>query len=298
MKRRTDSSGTDTSQTSGSTKSTDSSSTDDADRPTLRKRSDAQRQAARKAHDSSSVGSVGNLNDDPDRPTLHRGKPAGALGEDDLPALIGLPPNLQQRVAVSDAANRPQHDFARAWADDAERTSVQQKLQELARTKLAAYDATSAATAKQAATQASATAAKSSPRTAAAKRKSSAKAAAPAPAQLKDEVLKGYTLSYGGDPTYFYSATSTGPDGAARYVSVVAQQEPMNGELKVALASVTDEKHLDRTPQLRLVDVVDVEASNRASLLMELRAQSSRQFALYRVIGAQAQQTFLSGTTE
>ena len=31
---------------------------------------------------------------------------------------------------------------------------------------------------------------------------------------------------------------------------------------------------------------------------MELRAQHSRQFALYRVIGAQAQQTFLGGTTE
>ena len=82
-----------------------------------------------------------------------------------------------------------------------------------------------------------------------------------------------------------------------RFVSVVAQQEEI-GELRAALTTVTDERHLDRTPQLRLVDAVDVEASNRASLLMELRAQKSRQFALYRVIGAEAQQTFLSGITE
>jgi hypothetical protein len=49
---------------------------------------------------------------------------------------------------------------------------------------------------------------------------------------------------------------------------------------------------------MRLVDVVDAEASNRASLLFELRAQNSRQFALYRVIGAQAAQTFLTGSTQ
>jgi hypothetical protein len=64
------------------------------------------------------------------------------------------------------------------------------------------------------------------------------------------------------------------------------------------MKSVTDAAHLDRTPRMRLVDAVDAEASNRASLLFELRAQNSRQFALYRVIGARADQTFLTGTTE
>ena len=67
------------------------------------------------------------------------------------------------------------------------------------------------------------------------------------------------------------------------------------GELKIALASVTDAAHLDRTPWMRLVDVVDVEASNRASLLFELRGQSSRQFALYRVIAAKSEQIFPEG---
>jgi hypothetical protein len=72
----------------------------------------------------------------------------------------------------------------------------------------------------------------------------------------------------------------------------------MQGEPEIALKNVTDATHLDRTPRMRLVDVVDAEASNRASLLFELRAQNSRQFALYRVIGGQATQTFITGSTQ
>ncbi len=41
----------------------------------------------------------------------------------------------------------------------------------------------------------------------------------------------------------------------------------------------TDAAHLDRTPRMQFVDVVDAEASNRASLLFELRGQNARQFA-------------------
>jgi hypothetical protein len=75
-------------------------------------------------------------------------------------------------------------------------------------------------------------------------------------------------------------------------------QVNMQGEPEIAMKSVTDAAHLDRAARMKLVDVVDAEASNRASLLFELREQSSRQFALYRVIGARADQTFLTGTTQ
>jgi hypothetical protein len=121
-----------------------------------------------------------------------------------------------------------------------------------------------------------------------------AKAAKPAPVTLADEVLKGYTLSYGGAPTYVYMAHTVETGSVMRYVTIVAQDDGM-GQLKVALASVTDAAHLDRTPWMRLVDVVDVEASNRASLLFELRGKSSRQFALYRVIAAKPEQIFATG---
>ena len=81
------------------------------------------------------------------------------------------------------------------------------------------------------------------------------------------------------------------------FVTVVAQADVM-GELKPAITNVTDAAHMDRTPRMRLVDVVDAEASNRASLLFELRGAKSRQFGLYRVIGSKADQTFVTGSTE
>jgi hypothetical protein len=82
-----------------------------------------------------------------------------------------------------------------------------------------------------------------------------------------------------------------------RYVTIVAQADGL-GELKPAIQNVTDAAHLDRTPRMRFVDVVDAEASNRASLLFELRGQNSRQFGLYRVIAAHSEQIFLTGTTQ
>ena len=117
------------------------------------------------------------------------------------------------------------------------------------------------------------------------------------PVALMDEELKAYTLSYGGAATYVYTAHTAGTGAALRYVTVVAQADGL-GELKPAIQNVTDAAHLDRTPRMRFVDVVDVEASNRASLLFELRGQSSRQFGLYRVIAAHSEQIFLTGTTQ
>jgi hypothetical protein len=63
------------------------------------------------------------------------------------------------------------------------------------------------------------------------------------------------------------------------------------------MRSVTDATHLDRTPRYRLIDAVDADGSNRASLLMELRAQHTRQFALYRLLGNKPDQVFVSGST-
>jgi hypothetical protein len=113
---------------------------------------------------------------------------------------------------------------------------------------------------------------------------------------LLEEQLTGYSLSYGGAATFVYHAHTGGLGPTLRFVTLVAQVN-MQAEPEIALKNVTDAAHLDRTPRMRLVDAVDAEASNRASLLFELRAQNSRQFALYRVIGGQATQTFLTGST-
>jgi hypothetical protein len=321
------------------------------------------------------------LNNDPDRPTLHHGKPEGSMDASDLPSLNGIPGDMRQMVAVSDAANRPTHIFTRAWTDAAERAQVLAKMQAFARAQLATYktppggstvvtsvastkssDNSGAVTAPVAPTRSSAqvaataeqdpgaptlkrgiptavkpqtqdastassttagsstspstsasTAASAPPKTTASTRTTTSaaararakKAQAPTDAALVDEDLRGYTLSYGGAPTFVYMAHTDGVGVAERFVTVVAQDNGVGtdgpgglGELKLALGSVTDAAHLDRTPQMRLVDAVDAEASNRASLLFELRGQSSRQFALYRVIAAKPEQLFVTGTTE
>lgn len=112
---------------------------------------------------------------------------------------------------------------------------------------------------------------------------------------LSDEQLKGYTLSYGAQPTFVYTAQTAGEGSVPRYVTVVAQQE-VAGDLRPVLHSVTDAGHLDRTPWMRFVDAVDAEASNRASLLFELRYANSRSFALYRVVGESATQLTATGS--
>jgi len=318
-----------------------SSDPHDAERPTLKRRSPEEEKAdqdrkkqERKKEDQASVTSNGSIADDPDRPHLHHG--SGEEGGDkEVPKLMGIPKDMHQMVAVSDARNRDPHPFARPWEDTNEHAAVLAKMQGFARAKLAEYgvvpgvtppsamagssvnpsadagmsapdggppklrrgippksDVTSAPIPSAAEATKKAAPAKQPARTRAHSR--NAKAAKPTPVTLADEVLKGYTLSYGGAPTYVYMAHTVETGSVMRYVTVVAQDNGM-GQLKVALASVTDAAHLDRTPWMRLVDVVDVEASNRASLLFELRSKNSRQFALYRVIAAKPEQIFETG---
>jgi hypothetical protein len=325
MKRRTsdgNASGSDSTTTTASTTSTGTASADDPDRPTMKRRSsdtaptdttsttdtapasdDPDRptlkrhtaEDAKKAKVASTdvpgVSATGSLNDDPSRPNLHHGKPTSAMTETDLPKLTGLPPNLHQMVAVSDAVNRDPHPFTRDWDDEAQHKAILEKMQTMARAQLAAYGTTPAP-----ATPAATPAAKK-PTTAAAAARAH-RPAAPAPqTPLLDEELKAYTLSYGGSATYIYSANTGGTGTALRYVTVVAQDDGL-GDIKPAIQSVTDAAHFNRTPKMKFVDVVDADASNRASLLFELRSQNARQFALYRVIASHPDQIFLTGTTQ
>jgi hypothetical protein len=289
MKRR---SGNDTADASAPTSTTsgttsDSPPADDPDRPTLKRHT--VEDAKKKAKESdSTVTSTGSLNEDPDRPNLHRGKPTHSMTEADLPKLSGLPVDLRQMVAVSDAANRPVHDFTRAWEDDSERAAILTKMQALAQTQLAAYGA---------AVPKPATSPAPTARTSNSKLRRPIHPLQIAKVPLLDEQLKGYLLSYGDVPTFVYQARTDGAGADLRYVTIVAQRDAQ-GEPQMVLHTVTDAAHLDRTARLRLVDAVDVEASNRASLLFEMRGQTSRQFGVYRVLGMQADQIFATGTMQ
>ena len=385
------------------TTTTTTSTTDtDSDRPTLRRRDapapDNSKRNKREKPQGYVTGPNDSLNDDPDRPTLHR----GVLAEEGATApLTGLPANLHQAVAVSDAANREPHIFTREWESSAERAQTLADFEKLARPRLATYIATnklqpvaaslvaspapsaptsgvSSQTASDVSSRPKSAAADASERpaggaivqhqetaapvtdatTAAAGNPiapgagdapslhdrnnptssqpgapsstggsiaeqggvglpSSARATqppptsprprpgtarsrkptAPTPLALSSEELRGYELSYGALPAFVYTAQSPVATGGPVYITLVAQRLP-SGELQTALASVTDASHLDRVPWMRLVDAVDPDWSHRADLLFELRAQNSRQFALYRLVTAQAEQTFATGVIQ
>jgi hypothetical protein len=286
MKRRSPDSSTDN---TGSTTANTPASSDDPDRPTLKRHTPEDGKKSSSGANGDSVTGIGSLNDDPNRPNLHRGKPTSAMTEVDLPKLTGLPSNLHQMVAVSDAANRDPHPFTLEWDDEAQHQAILQKMQGMARAQLAAYGSTPAA--------ATSTPAPAVKKTTPATTRSRRAAPAAPPLPLLDEELKAYTLSYGGAATYVYSANTGGTGATLRYVTIVAQADGL-GDIKPAIQSVTDATHLYRTPKMQFVDVVDAEASNRASLLFELRSQNSRQFALYRVIASHPEQIFVTGTTQ
>lgn len=365
------------------------SSNDDTDRPTLRRRDPSQDATRRRDSGSrnktASVTAAGPaLGDDPDRPILGHNSGEGT----ETPELTGLPINLHQAVAVSDAAHSDNHPFARGWDTPAERADTLIAMAALARTRLVAYMAAnqlvasnsplptldmvaatapaqapsssanaggpklyddtpdpsapklqrgvpqqgnggsapnakgattgsssaSASTASTGASTAAASPARQTAvhppagRTSAHPAPSHSAAGHPAPLTLAQEEVSGFTLSYGGLPTFVYTAAApvkkagtpgspgiSGPQAA--YVTVVAQRLA-SGELQVALSAATDSAHLDRGSQLRLVDAVDPDDSHRASLLFELRGGSSRQFVLYRLTSARAEQTFATASIE
>lgn len=302
MRRRSDSSAPSGDSPTSST--TGSSPANDPDRPTLRRRSpDDARKSKDDSNDVATVTGTGSLNNDPDRPNLHRGKPASSANDTDLPKLVGVPKDLKQMVAVSDAANRPPHDFTLAWQDEKDRAAVLAKMESLAKAQLLLYASDPLAPQTAPARPVAARPSRNAPgqgragQPGHASSKATARSTTSPEIALLDEELKAFTLSYGGAATYVYTAHTAGTGADLRYVTVVAQAD-VNGELRPAIKSATDEAHLDRTPRMRFVDAVDAEASNRASLLFELRSQSTRQFGLYRVIGSRADAFFMTGTTQ
>jgi hypothetical protein len=270
----TDKSGSGTASTSGSGSGSSSAASDDPDRPVLKK-TKKQQQPADTAH-------VDSLPDasDPDRPRLKRGK-SDANGLSVTPSLMGIPPDLQQAVAVSDARTHPEHPWAYAWSNPDDEAKMKSTLEDIARSALGLS---------------------SPPHPTAPKKTTARKSAKPAPpppppAPLEGEQFRVFELSYGSGATMVLQAHTSGALAQEKFVTLVAQPD-LYGNPLVLLKSVTDGSHLDETPRMRLVDAVDAMADNRGELLFELRGATQRQFALYRVLRGQAEKLFVSGGGE
>lgn len=253
----------------------------DPDRPTLKKQKDEDKKKNDHAKSPADVGYVESVSGvtDPNRPRLMRGKPADQ-GGNVLPTLIGLPPDMHQAVAVSDAKTRPEHLWTFSWANPDDEAKMKADMEDLARKALGIVQPPAAPAAKA--------------RTTAATRKAKPLPTAPPPVPLLDEQFRVFELAYGSGATMVLSAHTDGQGAQQKFVTIVGQPD-LYGNVIVLLKNVTDAAHLDDTPRMRLVDAVDALADNRGELLFELRGATQRQFALYRVLRGQVDKLFVSG---
>jgi hypothetical protein len=273
-----DSGSSDTTASSSPSSDSGSSETVDSDRPTLKK--STKKQAA---EDVAHVDSLPEVTD-PNRPRLMRGKPVG----DNLvvaPTLMGLPADMNQAVAVSDAKSRPEHLWSFTWANPDDAAKMKAALENIARQALGLTPPPApAAPAK-------------SKRTTTHKNAKAAPATTEPAAPLADERFSVFELAYGSGATMVLTARTEGDLAQQKFVTLIAQPS-LYGDLLVLFKSVTDGAHLDITPRMRLVDAVDALADNRGELLFELRGSTQRQFALYRVLRGQVQQLLVTGGGE
>jgi hypothetical protein len=217
---------------------------------------------------------------------MSRGQPAVAEKALDMSKLNALPANLQQMTAVSDPAVREEHVFTYPWPDPSEATQMQTAVEALA-TKVvlangAPPPATPPAPAKRTTGPKSTLARQVPPRA--------------LPVVFENKDFRAYELTYGGGATIVFTAKAlVGPNNAGvtleKYVTIIAQPD-FDGSPQLRLQSVTDARHLDIVPQMRLVDAVDTRGDNQADLLFELRRATDRQFAIYHVRGNHAEQAF------
>ncbi len=248
----------------------------DPDRPKLKKPKE------KPAEDVSRSESMPHVTD-PDRPRLQRGK-SNADSLKVVPSLMGLPEDMQQAVAVSDAQNHPDHAWAYSWANAGDEGKMKAQLEDMARTALGLTATPPPPAPKTAPHRAGVTAKKAA---------QPAPQPSPAPA-LQDEQFRVFELSYGSSATLVLTADTGGPLAHEKFVTLVAQPD-IYGNLLILLKNVTDGAHLDDTPHMRIVDAVDALADNRGELLFELRGETSRQFALYRILRGRADKMFVSG---
>jgi hypothetical protein len=263
--RRTDDTGSSSGNGSGSGSGGDSS------RDKLKKKS--------KDDDAGYVEDVASAAD-PNRPHLSYGKFAG-YGAPVVPTLFGLPPDMQQTVAVSDATEHPEHPWNYIWPNPGDEDKMQSAMEDAARIALGLNPPP---------------APKQTPRTAAAHRatKPTTPTSALAPAPLLVEKFRVFELAYGSGATMVISAHTADAGANEKFVTLIAQPD-LYGGVNVLVKSVTDAAHLDDAPRMRLVDAVEAEKDNRGELLFELRGTTERQFALYRVLRGDATRIFLSG---
>ena len=228
------------------------------------------------------------------RPTLRRGKPTGPAPADDdnsKPADVTKAPasatpatatsavagNERVLAAISDAAGPEPQSYKYFWKTGEEDERRNQML-ELARNEVRKY------VEMRAKGVISATPA---PKATAAGRKAPAKQSQPV---IENVQFFGYDVWLTNQPVMVLSAeghipTAAGAAGAATaetYSITLVARTDIYGSLLKVYSGVTDRFHLDVTPRLELIDVVDADGDGRGELLFRETSDSGSGYVIYR----------------
>ena len=233
--------------------------------------------------------------EDPDRPRLERGgktakrakpapaKPTGKTAEakpaDGKPAAgaktsgSAQDANVVQLIpAISDAGGPDPRPYKFDWKAD-EEAAYRKKILVIAAQEITAKS-------KLAETQEGATTVKKS---------RAAKAAGPV---FDDVQLKAFDLSNSNEPILVLQATAHLPAksaaeqaGTLRYYLTLVVRDDIYAELHKVYSEVTDDRHLDATPRMELVDAVDMDGDGKGELLFRRTLEGETTYSIYRVIG-------------
>jgi hypothetical protein len=213
---------------------------------------------------------------DPDRPHLTYTDPAEQEKLAKPDALFGIPADMKQIAGISDSNPIDTQSFAFSWANPDDAAKMQGDLEAVAEQALAPPAPAPAPASKT---------------THSTHRKA---APPPEPPALQDVQFHVFSLTFGGGATMVLSAHSASTP--AKYITIVAQPD-FYGKAQVLLKQVTSDDALDVTPRLNLIDAVDTQGNNRGDLVFELRGQTYRQFAIYRISGGTAARVFVTQAT-
>ncbi len=240
--------------------------------------------SAPKSSPSSSAPAPPPVAEDPNRPTLRRGRPKPEPEVEEPPvaekaqavsslksqsAPPAAPPQPREVLAaISDAGGPDPHTFAYIWATD-EQPKLTKAISDIAMAEVARY-------------------VKNTP------------ALRFTPAATLDQVsIRAFDLDSSNYPAIVLTArvpaVAATPAGRTRttkppqpvagfffYVTVVGQPD-LYGQMRKLFSSVTDSSHLDAFPRLELIDAVDAEGKGRGDLLFRAASGDTSSYQLYHV---------------
>lgn len=234
-------------------------------------------------------------------PTLKRGKPGAESPDIDFPApttagkaaapsptpgapATGAKPASQIQLipAISDANGPEPHSYAYDLKPD-EQDQWRKKLLAMASDQINAYVKPPSAPASTAKSSASAPSLPRHHRV----------VLRPVPPEFDDVQFHAFDLFSSNEPIFVLTAkarlaqNASSGSAESEYMVVLVTRQDVNSDTHKVFSSVTDNQHLDVSPQYELIDAVDVDGDGNGELLFRQISDAGAAFDVYRVIGDQ-----------